>query len=242
MRVPIGLLVLATAPLLTACEEEATPPVAGAVDLRDYLLAPAAGPDAAIAFRVDSTLYDPAANGTDVRASSQTWTLTPTQEDDGDQLFLVEQTEGGRAAGSRFWGWRLGNEGRGIVNELDGVTYVSLVGPIVAGTTWDPLLLTDPDLVVPIEAEPIAIHKDWSARVDSVGVYEGVNDTPVPAVYVTHADSENRIELRRVTEVYGEGLGLLERRVDVLDSQNLEDLPWGEKAERGFRVRMQRIR
>ena len=238
----LGLTVLATAALFTSCEEEPTERLNEEVDLRDYLLAPGASGDGAIRFSVDSTLFDPAPGGTDVRASTQTWVLNEVGgAGEAEQVFLIDKREDGAPAGEQFWRWGLVNDGGGIVNELDGVTYLSLVEPFTVGAAWDPLSLTDPDLIVPIEAEPIAIHKDWSATIDSVGVYSGLMNMQVPAVWVTHANSENRIELRRVTEVYGRNLGLLERTVDVLDSQNLNDVPWDEKAERGFRLRVRRI-
>ena len=238
MRRLLGSCILATAALLAACEEEPTEIAVSDVDLRDYLLTPAPGGDGGIVFAVDSTLFDPAVGGTAVRTSNQTWTLRTEEGSDDEQLFLVEKRSGGLAPDQQFWRWGIVNDGQGIVNEIDGVSYLSLVAPFVAGAEWDPLLLTDPDLVVAIEAEPVAIHKDWGARIDSVGMYFRMNETPISAVWVTHADSENRIELRRVREVYGLNVGLLERHVDVLDSQNLEEVSWDDKAEKGFRLRM----
>lgn len=234
-------LVLATAVAVVACEEESTLPVAGEVDLRDYLIAPGGDSVGAITFTVDSTTYDPAANGTAIRSSRQIWSLAVVEEDAPDErLYLVRKFRDGKPAGSQYWRWGTLDENRGLTNTLDGVTYLSLVQPLTVGTAWDATALTDPDLIVDVEAEPIALHKDWSARLDSVGMYTRINDTPIKAVYVTHADSENSIELRRVREVYGEGLGLLERSVDILDTQNFTDLPWEQKAERGFQVRLQR--
>ena len=240
MRRVFGSCVLATAALFAACEEEPTTITTADVDLRDYLIAPVPGGDGSIVFSVDSTLFDPAVGGTAVRTSNQTWTLRTEESSEDERLFLVEKRAGNQSLGRQFWRWDLVNEGRGIVNEIDGVSYLSLVAPFVVGAEWDPLLLTDRDLVVAIEAEPVSIHKDWGARIDSVGMYSRMNETPVSAVWVTHADSENRIELRQVREVYGLNVGLLERSVDILDSQNLEEVPWDEKAETGFRLRMTR--
>ena len=243
--------VLATAALCVSCEREPATPPGPVVDFRDYLPAPGtSAADATVAFAVDSTVYDPAVGGTDVRTSAQTWTLSPVAVDGavaggatGDRLYLVSRRDSaGAQAGQGYWRWATTPEGDGLLHALDGITYLSLVSPLRVGTTWDPLVYTDAELVVPIEEEPVALHKDYGASVDSLGSYTLPTGDVVEAVWVTHARSENRIELRRVREVYGRGVGLLERRADVLDSQSLEALPWAEKAERGFSVVIRRLR
>ena len=225
---------------VVACTTEPTElPTAPA--LSEYMLAARTDSDSAIAYRVDSTIYDPAAGGTSVETRSQTWSLEP-QDAPGasSQLFLVTKRDSTGQGEQQFWSWDLLSENGGITNTLNGITYLSLTSPLSAGSTWDALVFTEPDLILPIAEEPIAIHKDWRAGIDSVGTYSYAG-REVEAVFVHHATSENRIELRQVYEVYGRGLGLLERRVAILNSQNLEDLPWSQKAEKGFTLLMRRI-
>ncbi len=234
-------LVLATA-ALTACEKETTERPPGP-DLADYLPMASPGTDAAIRFAVDSVTYDPAAGGTAVERSSQVWTLEPAETDSArERLFLItRRNERNEVGGQQFWRWELLSEGRGITSAIGGITYLSLTAPFTPGSTWDVLGFTQAGLVVNVEEEPIAIHKDWGATIDSVGAYRLGDGTEVESVFVTHADSENRIELRRVREVYGRGYGLLSRSVEILDSQDLRDRPWSEKAERGFTLEMRRL-
>ena len=244
LKTALPAFVLATA-ALTGCEKEATvrPP---APVLAEYLIAQPSNVtsgNAAIRFRVDSVTYDPATGGTAVARSSQTWTLAPVDSvDGGEQLFLITKRDSLRKlSGQQYWSWSLLDDDRGITNTIAGVTYLSLTSPFTVGSRWDVLAFTQASLVVTIEGEPLAVHKDWGAAVDSVGVYRLAGGQEVEAVWVSHADSENRIELRRVREIYGRGYGLLERHVEILDSQNLMDIPWSQKAERGFTVSMKRL-
>ncbi len=231
-------LVLATA--LWSCEKEPTV-LAPGPELSDYLLSDESGSEG-IRFQVDSTLYDPVAGGTSVRVNSQVWTLDPVDaEEAGERLFLVSKRDSLGARGQQFWRWSELADGAGITHTLGGVTYLSLTRPFTVGSQWNALAFASPSLVVSVEGEPVAIHKDWGASIDSTGTYPLSNGKAVDAVWVSHASSENRIELRRVREVYGKGYGLLERRMDILDSQDLRDLPWEQKAQRGFSLTMKRL-
>ncbi len=236
----LACLVLATA--VWGCEKEPTvrdPPP----ELSDYLPALGPGGAATIRFLVDSTVFDPAPGGTAVRTRTEEWTLADQDSaTTDDRLYLVTKrdTAAPTRRSEQFWAWSALSEGRGITNTLGGITYLGLTVPFEVGSTWDVLAYTQTNLVVPIDDEPVAIHKDWAAAIDSVGVYrfDGID---IDAVWVSHARSENRIELRRVREVYGRGYGLLERHVEILDSQDLRDLPWAQKAERGFTLQMRRL-
>ena len=243
-RRPLVLATAALLGLLAACETEPSVAPGPVVDLEDYLIAPTpASADGLVAFSVDSTLYDPDVSGTAVRRSRQSWSLERvTVDTTDDRLFLVTRRDSAGIRGRQYWRWGTTAGDEGVVHTLDGITYLSLTSPLRVGSTWDPLRFTDPQLVLPVEAEPIALHKDWGARIDSLGEYALPGGGTVPAVWVSLADSENRIELRRVREVYGEGVGLLERHADVLDSQTLDQLPWEQKAERGFQVVIRRTR
>lgn len=231
---------------MISCEREPAISPGPVAEVSEYLLSPTSlSTDGTIAFSVDSTLYDPSVGGTDVRTSTQTWVLRPQAGASGtdERRFLVTRRDSvGEVVGQQFWQWDTTPEGTGVTNTLDGLTYLSLTTPLQVGSSWDALRFTDAQLVISVEDEPIAVHKDWSATIDSLGEYALPDGSNVEAVWVSHASSENRIELRRVREVYGRGVGLLERRADVLDSQNLEDLPWDTKAERGFSVVIKRLR
>ena len=228
---------------VVACEREpATAPES--FDLREFL--PELGADGRAVFRYDSVVYDPIAGGTDRRRATGQFVATldaPRDEEPAARRLRVAVSDSDGVARSSFaWTWDLVNEGQGLTHRADGITYLALVQPLRVGTSWDALVYTDRTSTVSIATEPVAIHKDWSTRLDSIAVYRAFDGANRRAAYVTYADSENRIELRRVREVYAEGLGLVERHVEILDTQNFDDLPWEQRAERGFTLDLVRVR
>ncbi len=227
-------LVLAQAVLWQSCEKEPTAALP-IVPLSEYLF-----PDVAqITFRYDSVTYNPAIGGTAKRLASGRFVLAQEAENRplipglGRYRVLVLDTQD-QVRSTFVWTWDLRRNENELTHRADGIEYLGLTSAQMLGTTWNALIYTDSELEISIEGEPLRIHKDWAASVDSIGKYELGNGQLVDAVWVSHANSENRIELRRVREIYGRGLGLLERHVQILDSQNLSDVPWDQKAERGF--------
>ena len=241
-----AVLVLAQAVLLSSCEPEATPSLP-LIDLAEYQLSATAE---APLFSYDSLTYGPSINGTSKRRATGTWHLELESSSDTsmqgspthvDRYRATVRDSSGRTISSFAWIWRLLPDGAGLTHQADGIEYLALARPATTGVMWDPLVYTDAELEVTIRAEPIAIHKNWAARVDSLGSYTTPSGKTVEAVFVTHVETENRIELRQVREVYGRGVGLLLRDMQILDSQNLQDLPWDQKAEKGFTLTLKRL-
>lgn len=242
-----GVVILAALlGLVSACEKE--PDALALPDARAFFL-PRSGPSgAALAFRVDSVVYDPAVGGTARLASASTWTLERADADPADTtatstaaLFRVTARDtSGRRGGDFLWDWIA--DDRSVSNRLDGVEHLSLLAPLTPGTAWSSLPEAELDREIAVAGEPVAIHKGWGqARIDSVATYTLPSGTAVEAVYVTLSEAENLLELREYREVYGRGLGLLERRVRILDTQVTDaSIPWSERAERGFELALKR--
>jgi hypothetical protein len=54
-------------------------------------------------------------------------------------------------------------------------------------------------------------------------------------IVINQAAEENLLELRRVTEKYAAGIGLISNEMQILDSQAAASgAPWRKKAQKGF--------
>ena len=200
-----------------------------------------------IQFQVDSIIFDPSVGGTARIESRSTWTLEPAPETDENKLFFatIQGSDSNSVATQRFvWDFQTAGIDNGRhTHQLNGFSYVSLVTPFTMQSSWDALQNEDPSLVVTVAGEPLEIHKDWtSATIDSIGPYSLPDGSSVDAVFVSLSQSENFVNLREFKEVYGKGLGLLERSQRFLDTQQTASRePWEDKAENGFTVQMKRI-
>lgn len=226
---------LFVAALLFSCETESDD--SQLFDNSAYLLLP----QRTLAFQVDSTIYDPATNGTARIENSSRWNLSPLGGDSEESLFAIRIVKDSVVSDVGYlWDWNVRNQTS--VNTLNGVSYVGLTSSINSAISWDPLLFANEDQIVTIAGEPIAIHKgNWEANVDSLGTYIMPDGTDLPAIFVTLVESENLIELREWKEVYADGEGLVERRVRILDTQNTDaQIAWEDRAETGFSLTMKR--
>ena len=205
-----------------------------------YLTAPV-GDD--IAFAVDSVVYDPVIGGTARLTSSTTWSLRRQESDSLGVTFVVAVADSSGDSRDRYlWRWRVEDERR-LVSSLDGLELFHLPIPLRASTLWDPLIYANREREIFVAGEPVEAYKLWDARVDSVGTYRLPDGSDVEAVWVALAHAENLIELREVREVFGAGVGLLERHVRILDTQRIDaDADWSERAEAGFEVHIVRTR
>lgn len=116
--------------------------------------------------------------------------------------------------------------------------YIPLVFPVQPAKNWDGNVHFDPLTIVRVAGESVQMFKEWSYRI--------VSREPDPnygeRLVVSMADSENLLELRRATAHYAPDVGLIYRELRILDTQLIDsELPWEEKAQKGFIVIQQRI-
>ncbi len=119
----------------------------------------------------------------------------------------------------------------------DNRRYIKLRLPIRQNDTWDANALFDDSAPIVIGNEPIDYYKNWQSKItqmnESVKI---VGQTYNEVTSVSLADYENNIELRRVEEKYADGIGLIYRKIEVLDTQCFDacaNESWSEKAESG---------
>ena len=119
----------------------------------------------------------------------------------------------------------------------DNKSIISLVFPPVLNIRWDGLTLFDADdYTVEILSEPIRKYKDWTdfRIIETEGTFELMGTTINRVITVLQVDAENAIERRYALEKYAPIIGLVYREEMILDTQNISNEPWEEKAERGY--------
>jgi hypothetical protein len=139
---------------------------------------------------------------------------------------------------------RMISEHRAIVQE-DNLSFISLVFPPNEQNRWDGLSLINADSVVyTVLGETIRPFKDWNQFriLETDGVYTYGDRTFEDVVTVLQTDTENAIEKRYSIERFAKAYGLIYKEMWILDTQNISDQPWVEKAERGFILKQSYMR
>ena len=130
----------------------------------------------------------------------------------------------------------LKNENQAIRNE-DNLRFIKLVFPISEDKYWDGNAFIDSDnVIVKIAGESIKLYERWSYYYDSANEFETIGDTDYDNITtVRQVDTENSINKRYSLEKYAKGVGLVYKKMIILNTQNNdENIPWEEKAEEGF--------
>lgn len=163
---------------------------------------------------------------------------------DGTEQFRGERWE--RRDTSEPWRFKqsftLNRTSATAVRREDNLAFTQLTFPVRAGKRWNPTADFDVTRQFPVGGEQLDIYNGWSAR------YE---ETPSDTLLVRLASEDNLIDLRQAYERYAPGVGLVERFVDARHTQcrdccngdtvECSDLPWDEKAEKGYIIRQVRI-
>ena len=133
----------------------------------------------------------------------------------------------------------------------DNLQFTKLVFPIRENRTWDGNAAFDVRREIVVGGEFLDVYNGWDYRYQNVDTSFAVTDVVYPnALFIRQARVEdNLIDFRRAHEIYVPGVGLVERFIDARHTQcrvccnNGQDtglcfdLPWDEKAEKGFILR-----
>ena len=209
-------------------------------------------------YEVDSIIYDPRANNVVIDSTtSQVREIVANtlQDNTGEIVYRIERYERQTSDDP----WRIAkvfiqerNETRAFQIE-DNFRVIKMVFPLQVGKEWNAHVFFDStEVIVPVAGESINIFKDWSWQIletDASVSLDGLSFDQVATIQLS--DSENLIELRKASEQYAAGVGLIYREMDILDTQcefccdldfaACNNLPWAEKAEKGFTIRQRLI-
>jgi len=198
-------------------------------------------------YEVDSITYDPqnTANFDSVRLYVKETIADTLLDNNGNTLYRIEYFERSDEQSE----WTIKNVyTAGIVNfqaqrTVDNRKFIKMPFPVEDPSRWDGNIFIDPSEEIEVAGERMEIFKGWEYRVEEIVEQSQVGDLTFDnVVQISNADSENLIELRRVNEQYSRGIGLIERVMYILDTQEIDPLlSWEVKAEKGFILKQRLI-
>ena len=244
MRILLALCCLAC--LTCACDDKAAVPIDRAVD-EAYFPLELNRPivydlDSIIVFRtLRGVRYDTA------RSQVQEELVEAYEGADGQTIYRGERYQ--RKNENEPWkfviSYTLTRTATAALRTEDNLTFTKLVFPIRAGKTWDGHAAFDETRDVPVGGEFLDVYNNWDYAYTGQPTDTILNGAQLPATQlVTQAEVDNLIDRRFAYERYAPGVGLVERYLDARHTQcqtccngdtgSCLDLPWGEKAEKGF--------
>jgi len=198
-------------------------------------------------YDVDSTIYDiVGGNNVSVTVNSIQVKEEVTDsfpDNEGRTVFRIERFE--RNDESEEWRikdvWTAAITERQAERTEENLRFIKLIFPVSENTNpWDGNRYIDENTVISVAGESIIIFKNWLYEYHEIGGSLNVGPfTFDDVVTVYQANEKNLIELRRSFEQYAKGVGLVNRKIEILDTQCIDPCStqtWAEKAEKGFIV------
>ncbi len=129
-----------------------------------------------------------------------------------------------------------------LITTDNNLKFINLVFPPDLGTEWNGNIFFNDEIEVLIGGDPYIMYKDWNYKVTTVDTTLIVNGkTYADVIRVAQTDKENAIERRLSEEFYAKDVGLILKRIMILNTQNVSSqLPWDRKAQSGM-IYTQRI-
>ena len=162
---------------------------------------------------------------------------------DDSQPFLFEQT------------FTVSRDARTAIRSENNLTFTKLTAPIREGSNWDGNVAFDSRRSVSVGGEFLDVYEGWTYQYTDVDALDTLvsGEQLDSVITVTQAEVlDNLIDLRIAYERYAPGLGLVERFIDARhtqcvaccnrDTDACSELPWDEKAEKGYIIREELIR
>jgi hypothetical protein len=202
-------------------------------------------------YLLDSIIYDPEPAGIEVDTLSYHMKLIVADtflDGQGDKAYLIERYL--RTHDTLPWKirniWSMKMTDSKLIWSEGNLDYIKLSFPLRNGVSWDGnTLFSSDDAKVNIRGEQLDMFKFWNSyRVENRGgSMQIAGSTYNDVVTISHVDREILIEKRLSLEVYAKDLGLVYKRMEILDTQNDNtSIPFKERAEKGFILEMSLIR
>ena len=194
-------------------------------------------------FQVDSIVYDTLSGGKTVKVDSirlfQKEIVVDTFVNQiGATVFRVERFE--RRKTTEPWVIKdvlscERNATQATRND-QGLRLLKMPFPLRKRQTWRSIIYIDESVPVKIGGQYVEVFKNWESSTTALGVPETINGKRYGKVMtIKHADDENKLELRKVTEKYVRDTGLVFNEMLILDTQSTtNNETWRKKAQRGF--------
>lgn len=199
-------------------------------------------------FDLDSILYDPEPGR--IVIDTLTYELKFEVVDsfldsENEKAFKIERFI--RTADSLPWRitdvWAVKKNANQLVWTEENLPYIKLIFPLEVGDRWDGNALFDDDQIrVKVRGEVMDVFKFWGSYQITDKQKETINGIDYDdAITVIQVDKEISIEKRYSEEKYAKDVGLIYRRMEILDTQDENAaIPFAQRAERGFIVELRR--
>jgi len=129
----------------------------------------------------------------------------------------------------------------------DNLSFTKMVFPPTEGKRWDGHTAFDDSREFVVGSEFVSIYQGWNYNYVSTdnGIAAGSAALAYEGAVLVEQDSTNNLITQSIAyEIYAPGIGLVERFIDArrtqcraccnLDTEQCSNLPWDEKAEKGF--------
>jgi hypothetical protein len=194
-------------------------------------------------FQVDSIVYDTLTGGKAVKVDSIRFFQKEIIEDTfvnqiGETVFRIERFE--RRTSTDPWVFKdvLSSErnAKQATRSDQGLRLLKMSFPLRKRQTWKSTIYVDEFMPVKVAGQYVELFKNWDSSVPSLNIPETINGKKYANVAtIKHADDENKLELRKVTEKYVRDTGLVFNEMLILDTQSTNNNEtWRKKAQRGF--------
>jgi hypothetical protein len=161
-------------------------------------------------------------------------------ENNDERKFKLERSH--RNGGNEAWVlqdvWQVSIDNDKATKTEENLKFIKLVFPAVKGEKWDGNAFFDSDKEISVGANNMSVFQDWNYKIEEAGVSRTINDVIYSsALNVSHIDQESLISKRFSEEFYADGIGLVERNMEIFDTQKSDtSVPWLERAEEGFQL------
>ncbi len=133
--------------------------------------------------------------------------------------------------------WSTSKTANQVTRTEDNLKFIKMVSPIEKKQSWDGNAYIDTEnLIVKIAGESIKMYEQWYYRYTDIGIEETIGEnTYDDVVVVQEVDKDTKLEKRFSVEKYAKNIGLVYKKMIILNTQNnIETIPWEKRAEEGF--------
>jgi hypothetical protein len=194
-------------------------------------------------FQADSIVYDTLTGGKAVKVDSIRFFQKEIVVDTfvnqiGETVFRIERFE--RRKTSEPWIFKdvlsCERNAKQATRSDQGLRLLKMPFPLRKRQAWKSTLYVDEFVQVKVAGQYVELFKNWDSFATSLNIPETINGKKYANVAtIKHADDENKLELRKVTEKYVRDTGLVFNEMLILDTQSTNNNEtWRKKAQRGF--------
>ncbi len=191
-------------------------------------------------YKSDSVLYNKQTASVDTFSSFIREELIDTFRDGaGDKVFIVERLF--RKTEIDEWKvidiWTASSDSHEAIRTEENLRQLKMVFPAKVGVSWDHNVFYDENIEVIVGGESLTPYKYWNPTItEKLDNYIISGNTFSDVIIVDQVRDSSIIELRFAEELYAKNVGLIERRMSILETQCIEcaGQPWTKKAEKGF--------